>query len=81
MVRSALQMTTGGVFLCFLAFAVGDAHRILPPSNNGPLPTWICFLYLIAASILAFTAYTWLLEPRTPPAASPATPTSTHWSP
>ena len=62
MVRSALQMTTGGVFLCFLAFAVGDAHRILSALEQWTTTTWICFLYLIAASILAFTAYTWLLE-------------------
>ena len=62
MVRSALQMTTGGAFLCLIALAVGDAHRIAPAIHQWTTTTWLCFVYLIAASILAFTAYTWLLE-------------------
>ena len=62
MVRSALQMATGGFFLCLLAGAVGDARRIVPALQAWTATTWLCFLYLIGASIVAFTAYTWLLE-------------------
>ncbi len=61
-VRAALQMTTGGLFLVVLALGAGEARPALAAIERWDLTIWLCFAYLIAASIAAFTAYTWLLE-------------------
>jgi drug/metabolite transporter (DMT)-like permease len=61
-VRSALQMTTGGLFLSLLALIVGETRPAVAAILAWNLTTWLCFAYLIAASIVAFTAYTWLLH-------------------
>jgi drug/metabolite transporter (DMT)-like permease len=60
--RAALQMTTGGAFLILLAAAAGES-RLLPPAlAHWSGITWACFVYLVFASIVAFTAYVWLLH-------------------
>jgi drug/metabolite transporter (DMT)-like permease len=61
-VRSALQMGTGGVFLLILAAATGESHATIAAIQTWSLWVTLCFVYMIAASILAFTAYTWLLH-------------------
>ena len=61
-VRAALQMTTGGFFLLLLSVATGEIHATLLALGQWSGTIWLCLAYLIAASILAFTAYVWLLE-------------------
>jgi len=60
--RSALQMATGGLYLGIFAIAVGETRPFLASLHEWTAVTWLCFAYLIVASIVAFTAYTWLLE-------------------
>ncbi len=60
--RSALQMATGGFFLALIALAAGEAPQVLAALRAWTWITWLCFAYLIAASIIAFTAYVWLLH-------------------
>ena len=60
--RSALQMATGGFFLMFLAIGAGEGPQLIASLHAWTLVTWLCFAYLIAASIVAFTAYVWLLH-------------------
>ena len=61
-VRSALQMATGGLFLCIFAVVAGETRGLMPALVAWTRVTWLCFAYLIVASIVAFTAYTWLLH-------------------
>jgi drug/metabolite transporter (DMT)-like permease len=61
-VRSALQMTTGGVFLWLLALGDGEVRPFAASLGAWTWITWLCFGYLIVASIVAFTAYVWLLH-------------------
>jgi drug/metabolite transporter (DMT)-like permease len=61
-VRAALQMTTGGFFLAILALGAGEGHAMVASLATWPWTIWLCFAYLIFASIVAFTAYVWLLE-------------------
>lgn len=62
---SALQMLTGGIQLTILAFVAGEAHRFHPAQIS--LAAWLALLYLIVAgSLIAFTAYVWLLHYQTP---------------
>ncbi len=60
--RSALQMATGGFFLMFPAIGAGEIPKLIASLHAWTLVTWLCFAYLIAASIIAFTAYVWLLH-------------------
>ena len=60
--RSALQMTTGGFFLSILAVASGEIPRFVASLHAWTWITWLCFAYLITASVVAFTAYVWLLH-------------------
>jgi len=60
--RSALQMATGGVFLCLLALVAGETHHAIASVMAWSWKIWLCFGYLIVASIVAFTAYVWLLH-------------------
>ena len=60
--RSALQMATGGFFLIFPAIGAGELPQLAASLHAWTLVTWLCFAYLIAASIIAFTAYVWLLH-------------------
>jgi drug/metabolite transporter (DMT)-like permease len=61
-VRSALQMTTGGLFLGLLALGAGEPRPFIASLSAWTWITWLCFAYLIVASIVAFTAYVWLLH-------------------
>jgi drug/metabolite transporter (DMT)-like permease len=60
--RSALQMTTGGFFLAIIAIAAGETPQLIASLHVWTWITWLCFAYLIFASIVAFTAYVWLLH-------------------
>jgi drug/metabolite transporter (DMT)-like permease len=60
--RSALQMTTGGLFLALLALGAGEIHPFIASIVAWTWIVWFCFAYLIVASIVAFTAYVWLLH-------------------
>ena len=61
-VRAALQMTTGGVLLGVLAIGAGESRALVIAVAHWTQLIWLCFAYLIFASIVAFTAYVWLLE-------------------
>src|SRR6201999_4440890 len=57
------QMAIGGALLFVLAVAAGERHRLPPVAVLGSPKIVISMAYLIlAASILAFTAYVWLLS-------------------
>ena len=60
--RSALQMTTGGIALVLLAAVSGESRAFAFAVAHWPPLVWFSFLYLIFASIVAFTAYVWLLH-------------------
>jgi drug/metabolite transporter (DMT)-like permease len=68
--RSALlgtgtQMVCGGVVLLGLAFALGEHTRFDP--GNASVRSLAAVLYLtLIASVVAFTAYTWLIRVTTP---------------
>ncbi len=62
---SGMQMLCGGVQLLVLAVLAGDLGRFHPRSIS--LAAWFSLFYLITAgSILAFTAYVWLLHYESP---------------
>jgi drug/metabolite transporter (DMT)-like permease len=62
---SAAQMLAGGVFLAITAAALGEFHNFHPA--NVSREAWLCLLYLIIfGSIIAFTAYVWLLHHESP---------------
>ena len=60
--RSALQMTTGGVMLCVLALVAGEGRQTAAAITRWTPVIWGSFAYLVFASIVAFTAYVWLLH-------------------
>jgi drug/metabolite transporter (DMT)-like permease len=62
---SAAQMLAGGVFLALTAASLGEFGGFHPSMvSNG---AWLALLYLIVAgSILAFTAYVWLIHHESP---------------
>ena len=62
MTRAALQMATGGVFLCVLALLAGEAGSFLHSLARWTPALSFWSVYLIFASIAAFTAYVWLLH-------------------
>ncbi|HKD84799.1 MAG TPA: EamA family transporter [Terriglobales bacterium] len=62
---SAAQMLCGGVFLAMTSAALGEFHgfRIQAVSREA----WLALAYLIVAgSIIAFTAYVWLIHHESP---------------
>lgn len=62
---SGAQMLSGGIFLAVVAGALGEFH-IFHPANVSR-EAWLALLYLIVAgSIIAFTAYVWLLHHESP---------------
>ncbi len=62
---SAMQMLSGGVQLLILAAVAGEFTRFHPRSIS--LAAWFSLFYLITAgSIVAFTAYVWLLHYESP---------------
>ena len=62
---SAAQMIAGGVFLFLTSFALGEFRGFHP--QHVSRAAWISLVYLIfAGSIVAFTAYVWLLHYESP---------------
>jgi drug/metabolite transporter (DMT)-like permease len=62
---SGAQMFAGGVLLTIAAAALGEFHNFHPLAVSRA--AWLALLYLIVAgSIVAFTAYVWLLHHESP---------------
>jgi drug/metabolite transporter (DMT)-like permease len=62
---SGVQMLAGGVFLALTAAALGEFSDFHP--WNVSIHAWLSLLYLIVAgSIVAFTAYLWLIHHESP---------------
>ena len=62
---SGAQMLTGGMFLALVAAALGEFRNFHPSTVSRE--AWLALLYLIVAgSILAFTAYVWLIHHESP---------------
>ena len=62
---SGAQMLAGGVFLALAAAALGEFRNFHP--GNISRGVWLSLLYLIVAgSIVAFTAYVWLIHHESP---------------
>jgi drug/metabolite transporter (DMT)-like permease len=62
---SGAQMLAGGVFLAVAAAALGEFRTFHPRAVS--LAAWLALLYLIVAgSIIAFTAYVWLIHHESP---------------
>jgi drug/metabolite transporter (DMT)-like permease len=60
-VAAAMQMLAGGLILVVVAAVSGEFGRVHPQAIS--LESWLGFAYLIVAgSLLAFTAYMWLLR-------------------
>jgi drug/metabolite transporter (DMT)-like permease len=62
---SGAQMLVGGVMLALVSIALGEFHDFHPAAVSGA--AWFSLLYLIVpGSIVAFTAYVWLLHHDSP---------------
>ena len=62
---SGAQMLAGGVFLALTAAALGEFRHFHPRTVSRE--AWLSLLYLIVAgSIIAFTAYVWLIHHESP---------------
>lgn len=62
---SGVQMLAGGVLLTLTAAALGEFHGFRWQAVSGK--TWFALAYLIGAgSIIAFTAYVWLIHHESP---------------
>jgi drug/metabolite transporter (DMT)-like permease len=62
---SGAQMLTGGVLLALTAAALGELRNFHPSTVSRE--AWLALLYLIVAgSIVAFTAYVWLIHHESP---------------
>ena len=62
---SGAQMLAGGTFLAITAAALGEFRSFHPSTVSRE--TWLALLYLIVAgSIIAFTAYVWLIHHESP---------------
>ena len=62
---SGAQMLVGGVMLAATSFALGEFHNFHPAAVS--FAAWFSLAYLIVpGSIIAFTAYVWLLHHDTP---------------
>src|SRR5437867_13179687 len=62
---SGTQMLAGGVFLALAAAALGEFRHFHPWAISSGV--WLSLLYLIVAgSIIAFTAYVWLIHHESP---------------
>lgn len=65
MMSSGAQMLAGGALLALAAAASGEFRNFHPWTVS--LKAWLCLLYLIVAgSIVAFTAYLWLIHRESP---------------
>ena len=64
-VNSAAQMLVGGIFLTITSAALGEFPRFHPAEV--PTAAWLALAYMaIVGSIIAFTAYIWLLHHESP---------------
>jgi drug/metabolite transporter (DMT)-like permease len=62
---SGVQMLAGGVFLALTAAALGEFRDFHPQTVSSG--AWLSLLYLtVAGSIIAFTAYLWLIHHESP---------------
>lgn len=62
---SGAQMLAGGVLLTLIAGLLGEFKGFHPQAVS--LKAWLCLAYLIVAgSIIAFTAYVWLIHHESP---------------
>jgi drug/metabolite transporter (DMT)-like permease len=62
---SGAQMLAGGIFLTFAAALLGELKNFRPQAVS--LNAWFALAYLIfAGSIIAFTAYVWLIHHESP---------------
>jgi drug/metabolite transporter (DMT)-like permease len=62
---SGAQMLLGGVFLAIISVTLGEPHGFDAAAVS--LGAWLALLYLIVpGSIIAFTAYVWLLHHESP---------------
>ena len=62
---SGAQMLTGGVLLAMVSAALGEFHGFRVQAVS--LKAWLALAYLIVAgSIIAFTAYVWLIHHESP---------------
>src|SRR6202041_3059121 len=62
---SGAQMFAGGLLLTLAAAALGEFHNFHPQAVSRE--AWLALVYLIVAgSIIAFTAYVWLLHHESP---------------
>jgi drug/metabolite transporter (DMT)-like permease len=65
MIATGMQMLAGGAALMILATLHGDLARVDLPAVSWQ--AWVSYLYLIVfGSIIAFSAYVWLLKVSTP---------------
>ncbi len=65
MMSAGAQMLAGGVLLTFTSAALGEFHSFHPSAVS--LKAWLALLYLVvAASIIGFTAYVWLIHHESP---------------
>jgi drug/metabolite transporter (DMT)-like permease len=63
--RSGAQMLAGGVLLALTAAALGEFRLFRPATVSAG--AWLALVYLIVAgSIIAFTAYVWLIHHESP---------------
>jgi drug/metabolite transporter (DMT)-like permease len=62
---SGAQMLAGGIFLAITAALLGEFHNFHPAAVSRQ--AWLALLYLIIfGSIIAFTAYVWLIHHESP---------------
>lgn len=62
---SGAQMLTGGILLTIVAGALGEFHNF--HASTVSRTAWLALVYLIVAgSIIAFTAYVWLIHHESP---------------
>ncbi|HTT24106.1 MAG TPA: EamA family transporter [Candidatus Sulfotelmatobacter sp.] len=62
---SGAQMLAGGVFLTLTAATLGEFHGFAV--HNVSMKAWLALAYLtVAGSIIAFTAYLWLIHHESP---------------
>ncbi len=65
MMSSGAQMLAGGVLLAFISVTQGEFHNFHPWTVS--FKAWLALLYMVvAASIIAFTAYVWLIHHESP---------------
>ena len=65
LMSSGAQMLAGGMLLTFAAAALGEFRNFHPTTVS--IGAWLSLVYLIVAgSIIAFTAYVWLIHHESP---------------